>query len=176
MGTKQIGATSSITGLQMTTSVLAPGSGSTRVSTPTSGATEVPSMGAAPSVALATGAAGSASTVVVSMATASGIAAPSACAPAITSIGGKFQRLRLLRMMTTSCEEHIPLIKVASSNVASTATSACGGSVGSRSFTERSSPSVGVLVSSLSHDKSVDFLHHEVAQSATQDWSSTRLL
>jgi hypothetical protein len=79
-------------------------------------------------------------------------------------------------MMTTSCEEHLPSTKVASSNVDSTTTSVCGGDVGSRSSAERSPPSAGVLVSSPSHDRSVDFMHHDVVQSATQKWSSTRLL
>jgi hypothetical protein len=40
--------------------------------------------------------------------------------------------------------------------------SACGGGMGSRTSVERSSPSAGVLVSPPSHDKSMDFLHHEV--------------
>jgi hypothetical protein len=39
---------------------------------------------------------------------------------------------------------------------------ACGGGVGSSASTDLSSPSVGVLVSPPSHDKYVDFLHHEV--------------
>jgi hypothetical protein len=75
--------------------------------------------------------------------------------------------------MITSCEDHIPLTKVVSSNVDSTATSVCGGGVGSRSSAERSSPPAEVLVSSPSHDRSVDFLHQDVAESAMQDWSST---
>jgi hypothetical protein len=40
--------------------------------------------------------------------------------------------------------------------------SACGGDVASRASAERSSPSTRALVSALSHDKSVDFLHHRV--------------
>jgi hypothetical protein len=75
-----------------------------------------------------------------SMTTASGIAAPSPCVAVITSTRGEFKKLRLLRMMTTSCEEHIPSTKVASFNFDSTATYACGGSVGSCSSAERSSP------------------------------------
>ena len=58
---------------------------------------------------------------------------------------------------------HIPSTKMASSKVDSIAASACGGGVGSRTSAERSPPSAGVLVSTPSHDKSVDFLFHEVS-------------
>jgi hypothetical protein len=114
--------------------------------------------------------------VAVSMATASGIADPSTCAPATMSTRNQFLRLRPLCLMPTSCEVHIPSTNVASSSVASTATSVCGGGVGSRTSAERSSPPAGVLVTSPSQNRSVDFRHHKVIQSAMQDWSPTRLL
>jgi hypothetical protein len=60
----------------------------------------------------------------------------------------------------TSCEVHIPSTKVASFSVASAATSVCSGGVGSRTSIVQSSPTAGVLVSSPSQDKSVDFLYH----------------
>jgi hypothetical protein len=71
-------------------------------------------------------------------------------------------------MMTTSCDGYRPSTKVASSNFDSTVPSACGSDVGSRSSTEWPSPLAGPLVSPPSHDRSVDFLHHEIAQSAMQ--------
>jgi hypothetical protein len=92
------------------------------------------------------------------------------------STRSQFQRLRLLRTMITSHELHIPSTKVASPNVDSTMTLARGGGLGSRSSAEWASPLAGALVSSLPHDRSVDFLHQDVAESATQHWSSTQLL
>jgi hypothetical protein len=70
----------------------------------------------------------------------------------------------------------IPSTRVASSSTGSTTTSACGGGVGSHTSVERSSPSTGVLVSPPSHDKSVDFLHHEVSsqQHKLDDYMTTR--
>jgi hypothetical protein len=51
---------------------------------------------------------------------------------------------------------------VAASKVDSIAAPARGGGVGSRASADWSSPSASVLVSPPSHDKSMDFLHHEV--------------
>jgi hypothetical protein len=151
--------------------VLVHGCESTCVSTLTSGAIAAPSSEVVPSATAITGAEGSTPSVTVSMATASGITDPSACATMSTQ--SQFQRLRLLRTTTTSHEVHIPSTKVASSSVASSAASVYGSGVGSRSFAERSSPPAGVLVSSSSHDRSVDFLHHAAASSTTQGWLST---
>jgi hypothetical protein len=65
--------------------------------------------------------------------------------------------------MSTSFAVHIPSTKVASSNVISNATSVCGGGVGSCPSAERPSTSVGVLVSSPSHYRSVDFLQYKAS-------------
>jgi hypothetical protein len=50
--------------------------------------------------------------------------------------------------------------QVASFSVASAATSVCGGGVGSRTSIGWSSPPAGLLVSSPSQERSMDFLHH----------------
>jgi hypothetical protein len=60
--------------------------------------------------------------------------------------------------MSTSLAVHIPSTKVASSNIDSTTTLVCGSNVGSCPSDERPSPSARVLVSSPSHDRSVEFL------------------
>jgi hypothetical protein len=103
MGVERIDAASSMMTSRMTASVLARGSGSIRVSALVSGATVVPSPRAVPYVVSGTGYAGSVSTITVSIAMASGIAAPSVCAPAKICTRSQFQQLRLLRMMTISC-------------------------------------------------------------------------
>jgi hypothetical protein len=70
----------------------------------------------------------------------------------------------------------IPSTRVASSSISSTAVSTCGGGVGSRTSAKWSSPSAGVLVSPPSHDKSMDFLHHEVSSQPHKldDYTTTR--
>jgi hypothetical protein len=76
------------------------------------------------------------------------------------STRSQFLRLRLLHLVSTSCEVDTPSTKVASFSVVSAATSVCGGGVGSRTSVRRSSPLAAVLVSSPSPDRSVDFPHH----------------
>jgi hypothetical protein len=81
MGAERIGTAFSMMGSWTTTSMLAPGSGSTHVSMLSSGATVAPSLGAVPSVATTIGSVGSVPTTVASIATTSGVVASSVCAP-----------------------------------------------------------------------------------------------
>jgi hypothetical protein len=61
--------------------------------------------------------------------------------------------------MTTGC---VPSTRVASSSLDSVTASVCGSGVSSHASADRSSPSIGTVVSASFHDKSVDFLHRKV--------------
>jgi hypothetical protein len=57
---------------------------------------------------------------------------------------------------------YVPSTKVASSSLAFAVASSCGDGEGCRASVERSPPTTVALVPASSHDKPVDFLHHEV--------------